>query len=192
MSRRRSPAAAAGQKERGAIASWPPARELSTLQGVVHRAWGAPARRCMLRVSGDTLTFAIPTGVPPLHAGDEVTLIVLGEPQTGEVLGLVNHTTVDGENYVRATARSRPSVWDGVVLSAALVGAVLGLGVRGIVPFVVLVAVYVVIAGVVPAACREWLARRVDRLIEALSREGWRASAPDGQLTASQKGGDKT
>ena len=86
------------------------------------------------------------------------------------MLGPVNHTRIDGENYVRLTARRRPDAWDGVLVSAVCVGVVSALGVDGLVPLVVLTALYGLLAGLLPLACRERLARRVDRLIDVEAR----------------------
>jgi hypothetical protein len=143
-------------------------RRLLAVRGIVE---SAGATECVLRrQDGVLIPCTLPANTPPVRRGEEISVILLDRAKIGVVLGLVNHTVIDGENYVRLTARHRPDAWDGVLVSAVFVGAVSALGVEGFVPFVLLTALYGLLAGLLPLACRERLARRVDRLIDFEAR----------------------
>lgn len=144
---------------------------LMAVKGSVERVGdGAPAECVLRRPDGGLFTCSLPAHVPALQRGDEISVILRGRPEAGQALGLVNHTVLDGENYVRLMARHRPDAWDGVLVSAAFVGVVSALGIAGLLPFVLLAALYGLLAGVLPMARRERFACRVDRLIDQEAR----------------------
>lgn len=143
-------------------------RRLLAVRGIVE---SAGATECVLRrQDGVLVPCSLPAKTPPVRQGEEISVILYHCTKAGAVLGLVNHTIIDGENYVRLTARQRPDAWDGVLVSAAFVGVVSALGADGLVPLVLLTALYGLLAGLLPLACRERLARRVDRLIDVEAR----------------------
>jgi hypothetical protein len=143
-------------------------RRLLAVRGIVE---SAGATECVLRrQDGVLVPCCLPAKTPPVRRGEEISVILHDRPRAGAVLGLVNHTVIDGENYVRLTARHRPDAWDGVLVSALFVGVVSALGVDGLVPLVLLTALYGLLAGLLPLVYRERLARRVDRLIDVEAR----------------------
>lgn len=142
-------------------------RRLLAVRGIVQSVGHTVPTECVLqRSDGGLFLCSLPASAPPVQRGEEISVILLDRAGAGAVLGLVNHTVIDGENYVRLMARYRPDVWDGVLLSAGFVGVVSALGVDGLVPFALLAAVYGFLAGAIPLARRERLARQVDRLID--------------------------
>lgn len=154
-------------------------RRLLVVRGTVQSVGAAVPMECVLqRSDGELFPCSLPASAPPVLRGEEISVIVLDCARAGAVLGLVNNTVIDGENYVRLMARRRPDGWDGILLSAGFVGAVSALGVDGLVPFALLSAVYGLLAGAVPMARRERLARRVDRLIDFEARRSATQARP--------------
>lgn len=146
-------------------------RRLLAVRGIVQSVGATVPMECVLqRSDGGLVRCALPANAPPVQRGEEISVILLDRAGAGAVLGLVNHTVIDGENYVRLLARHRPDVWDGVLLSAGFAGVVSALGVEGLAPFALLAAVYVLLAGAIPMARRERIARKVDRLIDQEAR----------------------
>lgn len=152
-------------------------RRLLAVRGVVE---SAGTTECVLRQEdGVSVPCSLPAKSPPVQPGEEISVIVFDRAKTATALGLVNHTTIDGENYVRLTARRRPDAWDGILVSAVLVGVVSALGVDAFVPVMLLTALYGLLAGLLPLACRGRLARRVDRLIDLEARRRMTAVRSD-------------
>lgn len=154
-------------------------RRLLAVHGIVQSVGHTVPMECVLqRSDGGLFLCSLPTSAPSVQRGEEISVILLDRAGAGAVLGLVNHTVIDGENYVRLMARCRPDVWDGVLLSAGFVGTVSALGVDSLVPFALLAAVYGLLSGVIPLARREWLARQVDRLIDQEAHSRRKAFRP--------------
>ena len=143
-------------------------RPLLVVRGVVE---SASETGCVLRrQDGALMPCPLPVKMPPVQQGEEISVILAARARADSVVGLVNHTRIDGENYVRLKARRRPDAWDAVVVSAAFVGSISALGVDGLLPFGLLAGVYGLLAGFVPWVCRERFAQRVDRVIDAEAR----------------------
>lgn len=165
-------------------------RRLLAVRGTVQSVGDAVPMECMLRLlDGGLFPCFLPANSPPVQRGDEISVILLDRAKAGAVLGLVNHTVIDGENYVRLIARCRPDVWDGVLVSAGLVGTVSALGVEGLVPVALLAAVYGLLAGAIPMVRRERLARRVDRLIDQEARNRRTVFGPEETTRPARPGG---
>jgi len=143
-------------------------RPLLVVRGVVESASGT---RCVLRrQDGAQVPCSWPAMTPPVLRGQEISVILIARARTHPVVGLVNHRLIDGENYVRLTARRRPDAWDGIVVTAAFVGGVSALGVDSLLPLGLLAGLYGLFAGLIPWWRRERLAQRVDRLIDVEAR----------------------
>lgn len=167
-------------------------RRLLAVRGIVQSVGHTVPTECVLqRSDGGLLLCSLPTSAPHVQRGEEISVILLDRAGAGVVLGLVNHTAIDGENYVRRLVRGRPNVWDGVLLSAGFVGTVSALGVDGLVPFALLAAVYGLLAGVIPMARRERLARTVDRLIDQEAHSRRRTFRPGEVARPTRTGGDR-
>jgi hypothetical protein len=148
---------------------------LYTVRGHVRRVGGTSPLGLALELSnGDEVSHVLPEMGVALRVGDDASLILRARARAGTpaVLGVVNHSLVDGENFVRSTARQRPDAWDAVLVSAGFAGTVGAVGQRGLVPFVILGGLYLVAAIAVPAALRARLARRVDHLLDLEARAG--------------------
>lgn len=143
-------------------------RPLLVVRGIVESANGTG---CVLRRrDGALVACALPARTPPVQRGEEISVILVARARASPVVGLVNHTLIDGENYVRLMARRRPDACDGVVVSAAFVGAVSALGVDGWLPFALSAGLYGLLAGLIPWWRREQFAQRVDRLLDIEAR----------------------
>lgn len=159
--------------------------ELESLQaviGTVHSVGeSVPVEVRLQRPDGAVVTCWLPARKLRVRHGEVISVILVDAAAASAVLGVVNHTAIDGENYVRLTAGLRPNAWDGIVLSAGLAGSVSALGVDALMPFGGLAAAYWVVAVLIPMARRERLARLVDQRIDREARRwrpAFRASAP--------------
>ncbi|MDZ7855741.1 hypothetical protein [Sphaerotilus sp.] len=143
-------------------------RPLLVVRGIVESAIGTG---CVLRRrDGVLVPCSLPARTLPVQRGEEISVILIARARANPVVGLVNHTAIDGENYVRLTARRRPDAWDGILVSAAFVGAISALGVDGLLPFGLMASLYELLAGLFPWWCRERFAQRVDRLLDVEAR----------------------
>lgn len=167
-------------------------RRLLAVRGIVQSVGAMVPMECvLLRSDGRVFPCSLPANASLVQRGEEISVILFDRARTGAVLGLVNHTVIDGENYVRLMARCRPDVWDGVLLSAGFVGAVSALGVEGLAPFALLAAAYWLLAGAIPMARRERIARKVDRLIDQEARSRGTTCRPDEAARPTRSGRER-
>ena len=113
--------------------------------------------------------FTVNTRTMPARRGHEVCLIVT-RTKAAQVLALINLSTNDGVNYARTDARGVVRPADFVLLPLAFLAAVLLWGETGMAVFVPAAVLYLLAACIGRATWRCWLARRVDRLMDATAR----------------------
>lgn len=167
-------------------------RGLQTVIGTVHSVGDSVPVECRLQQpDGSVITCWLPARKPRVRRGEVISVVFFDGAAASAVLGVVNHTVIDGENYVRLTVGLRPNTWDCILLSAGLAGSVSALGVDALMPLGALAMAYWVFAVLVPMTRRERLARLVDQRIDQEARSQRPAFQPGASALRYQQDGEE-
>lgn len=113
--------------------------------------------------------FTVNTRLMPARTGHLVSLITtVGE--RSELIGIVNHSAINGENYAQSDAPPLLRVPDFLLLTVVLIALVVKLSSAGVALFVPVAAAYLLIAGTIRAVKPAWLIGRVHRAIDLEAR----------------------
>ena len=114
----------------------------------------------------------------PARSGHEVSVIVT-EGLHCRVLGLLNHTAIDGANYARRDAPPLVRVYDFLLLPLVFIAMVAQLSSAGAALFVPSAAAYLLAACVARAVVRARLVGRVYWAIHVAGRKNCRDPSRD-------------
>ena len=113
--------------------------------------------------------FTVNTRFMPARTGHVVSLIATVGKRP-EMVGIINHSAIDGENYAKSDALSLLRVPDFLLLLLMFIALVAKLSSAGFVLFVPVAAAYLLLAGTIRAVKRAWLIGRVHRTIDLEAR----------------------
>ena len=116
--------------------------------------------------------FTIHTRTMPARRGHEVSVVAVAGVSALRVLAMINWTTADAVNYVRADPPSLLLGWDVAVVVSVLVAMVVVFGDAGLALSVPAATVWLVVAASVRAIGRAVGALRVDRAIAKAAKNG--------------------
>ena len=122
--------------------------------------------------------FTVDTRFMPARSGHEVSVIAT-DGRRSRMLGILNHTAIDGANYARTDASPLLRVYDFLLLPLAFIAMVAMLSSAGAALFVPVAAAYLLAVCVVRAVVRARLVGRVYWAIHVAGRKNCRDPSRD-------------
>ena len=116
--------------------------------------------------------FTIHTRTMPARRGHEVSVMAVAGVSALRVLALINWTTADAVNYLRADPPSLLLAWDVAIVVSGLVAMVVVFGDSGLALSVPAAMAWLLVAASVRAISRAVRTLRVDRAIAKAAKNG--------------------